>query len=58
MGEALVLDLPGGTYKAEWVDPALGSVLSSATFVHQGGNQELSTPEYKLDIALRIKRVH
>jgi hypothetical protein len=56
-GEALVLDIPGGTYKAEWVAPASGSVLSSATFVHQGGNHELSTPEYELDIALRVKRV-
>jgi hypothetical protein len=56
--EILVLDIPGGTYKAEWVDPALGSVLSSVTFVHEGGNQELSAPAYKLDIALRIKRVH
>lgn len=55
-GEALVLNLPGGTYKAEWVNPALGSVLNSATFVHQGGNRELSTPAYELDIALRIKR--
>jgi hypothetical protein len=56
-GEVLVLDLPGGAYKAEWVDPAMGSVLSPVTFVHQGGNQELSTPDYELDIALRIKRV-
>lgn len=54
----LVLDLPGGTYKADWVDAASGSVQASVTFTHQGGNQDLSTPEYAIDIALRIKRVH
>jgi hypothetical protein len=35
--ETLALDLPAGAYKADWVDPASGSVLRSATFSHQGG---------------------
>jgi hypothetical protein len=56
--ETLVLDLPGGIYKADWVSPASGSVSSSVTFTHQGGKKELDTPAYTLDIALRIKRVH
>jgi hypothetical protein len=56
--ETLTLDLPGGTYKAEWVDPTLGSVVSTVTFTHQGGSQNLTTPEYAVDIALRIKRIH
>ena len=56
--ETMVLDMPGGTYKAEWVDPASGSVISSVTFTHQGGKMELDTPPYTLDIALRIKRAH
>jgi hypothetical protein len=56
--EMLVLDIPGGTYKADWIDPASGAVISTATFTHQGGNQNLTTPEYTVDIALRIKRVH
>jgi hypothetical protein len=55
--ETLVLDLPGGTYRADWVDPASGSVISSATFTHQGGKKNLDTPEHTVDIALRIKRV-
>ncbi len=55
--ETLVLDLPAGSYKADWVDPVSGSTLYSATFVHQGGNQELSTPEYAVDIALGVHRV-
>ena len=56
--EMLVLDIPGGTYKADWIDPASGAVISTATFTHQGGNQNFTTPEYTVDIALRIKRVH
>ncbi len=58
IGEALVLDIPGGTYKAEWVDPAAGSAISSTTFMHQGGEMNLDVPAHTLDIALRIKRVH
>src|SRR5262249_44266179 len=56
--ETFKLNLPGGTYKVDWVEPASGSVLSSATFAHQGGNQPLTTPEHVVDIALRIKRAH
>jgi hypothetical protein len=55
--ETLTLDLPGGTYKAEWVDPASGSVVSTVTFTHGGGSQNLTAPEYTVDIALRIKRI-
>ena len=55
--ENLVLYLPGGTYKADWVDPALGRVISSVTFTHQGGNKDLTAPKHAVDIALRIKRV-
>ena len=54
--ETLVLDLPGGTYQADWVDPASGSVVGSLTFTHQGGNKALVTPAHAVDIALRIKR--
>jgi len=56
--ETLVLDLPGGAYQADWVDPASGSVLNSLAFTHQGGNKTLITPEHTVDIALRIKRTH
>ena len=57
-GETFVLDIPAGTYKADWVDPASGSVMSSVTVTHEGGKMNLDTPEHALDIALRIKRVH
>jgi hypothetical protein len=56
--ETLVLDLPGGTYQADWIDPASGSVVGSLRFTHQGGDKDLTTPEHTVDIALRIKRIH
>jgi hypothetical protein len=52
----LVLDLPAGTYKAEWVDPATGSTIASATLEHKGGKRTLASPRYSVDIALRVKR--
>ncbi len=54
--EKLMLDLPAGRYKAEWVDPANGSVLGQEAFTHEGGNRTLTAPEHSIDIALRIKR--
>ena len=54
---SLVLNLPAGTYKADWIDPATGSVVESSTFQHQGGKRTLSSPRHSVDIALRIKRV-
>jgi hypothetical protein len=55
--ETLTLTMPGGTYKADWVDPASGYVIDTETFTTQGGDQVFTTPEYTVDIALRIKRV-
>ena len=55
--ETFVLDLPGGTYQEDWVDPASGSVISRLKFTHQGGKKHLDTPEHTVDIALRILRV-
>jgi hypothetical protein len=54
--ENLVLNLPAGTYRADWVDPASGSVVGTDTFTHQGGNRTFTTPAHSVDIALRVKR--
>lgn len=56
--ETLVLNLPSGAYRGDWVEPASGSLLNSVTFTHQGGDKALITPEHTIDIALRIKRAH
>jgi hypothetical protein len=53
--ERLTLDLPGGTYQADWVDPSTGVILEQEKFTHAGGQRVMSTPQHKLDVALRIK---
>ncbi len=50
--EKLVINLPAGSYRADWVDPASGRVMASETI--QGGRRTLIAPKYSVDIALRI----
>lgn len=54
--ESLELDLPAGTYKAEWIDPASGATIQSGTIEHKGGRRKFTSPQHSVDIALRIKR--
>jgi len=53
----LAVELPGGTYTAEWVNTKTGNVDKKETFQHTGGNRILHSPKYADDIALRIRRV-
>jgi hypothetical protein len=53
----LVLDLPAGSYTAEWVNTKTGQVDKSEQFKHGGGNKAVTSPAYVEDIALRVKRV-
>src|SRR5205823_2067166 len=52
----LVLDLPPGSYRAEWVNPKTGQADGVTGFKHAGGNKILVSPAYSEDIALRIQR--
>jgi hypothetical protein len=54
--ENLVLNLPPGNYKAEWIDPGSYSTLATEDFQQTGPLHVLDTPTYAIDIALRIKR--
>jgi hypothetical protein len=54
--EHLVLNLAPGNYKAEWIDPASYSTLSTEEFKQTGALRVIDTPTYTIDIALRIKR--
>jgi len=56
--ERLILDLPTGTYRADWVSPSTGVVLGTETFTHPGGRRSVSTPKHAVDIALRIEHQH
>jgi hypothetical protein len=51
----LVLELPAGKFKAEWVSARTGKVAKTETFTHTGGTRMLSSPAYTEDIALRLK---
>jgi len=52
----LILNLPAGSYKAEWLDTKTGRVSAEESFEHSGGDKTLGSPKYAEDIALRIKR--
>jgi hypothetical protein len=53
--DTLVLKgVPSGTYQAEWLEPATGAVKEKKELRWPGGDLTLSTPEYSLDIALRM----
>jgi hypothetical protein len=56
--EKLILDLPAGTYRDDWVNPSTGAVIGTDTFTHPGGQYPLATPKHTVDMALRIKRQH
>jgi hypothetical protein len=56
-GAELTLDLPEGSYRAEWVSPRTGKGEQTEDFKHAGGDRTLTAPAYTEDIALRIKRV-
>jgi hypothetical protein len=52
----LVLDLPAGSYGAEWIDTKTESVAKAEQFEHGGGSRTLASPAYSEDIALRVQR--
>ena len=54
--EPLRLDLPEGQWRAEWVDPMTGAIVSTAD-IRGGGVRALTIPDYALDIALRLRRI-
>lgn len=54
----LAVDLLGGTYQAEWINPQTGQVEKKETFQHRGGIRLLESPSYSDDIALGIKRMN
>jgi hypothetical protein len=53
---SLVLDLPAGPYKVEWVNTKTGRVDKVDSLKSSGEQNALASPSYQADIALRIKR--
>jgi len=54
---ALELHIPAGGYTVEWVSPQTGSVEKSESVQHSGGFLRLQSPDFRTDMALRIKRI-
>ena len=50
----LIVRLPSGTYKVDWVNTKTGVVIGKDRFDHAGGRRTLTSPKYTGDIALRI----
>ena len=48
----LALDLPRGSYRAEWVNTKTGAIDKTEDFDHDGGARKLSSPTYDEDVAL------
>jgi hypothetical protein len=51
----LQLELPAGSYEAEWLGTRSGRIERTERFVSRGNQIELQSPAYTEDIALRIK---
>jgi len=49
-----LLELPVGTYKAEWMSPVTGKIRKNETIRSKGMPLEVVSPGYDTDIALRI----
>jgi hypothetical protein len=52
----VVLELPAGTYRAEWVNTKTGAVAKHEDIDHGGGSRTLASPAYEEDIALRLRK--
>ena len=53
--ENLKVNLPAGEYAAEWINPSDGKTLSNELISQTGSVRTLTSPPYKIDIALRIR---
>jgi hypothetical protein len=52
---SLTVELPAGSYATEWIDTKTGVIAKREKFKHDGGSRRLSAPDFKDDVALRIK---
>lgn len=54
---SITLDLPAGTFKAEWLNVQTGTSEKAENISHNGGAKTLGAPIYQEDIALKIHRM-
>ncbi len=51
-----LISVPAGEYGLEWIEPATGKVLRTEAKTHSGGDFQVETPPYTMDVALRMRR--
>lgn len=51
------MEVPSGSYQAEWMEPTTGNILQTSRIKHAGGELTLSTPEYTTEVALALRRL-
>lgn len=52
----LELELPGGTFHAEWIDPKAGTPVKRDRFAHTAGRRGFEAPAFEDDIALTVRK--
>lgn len=52
--DMLHIDLPSGSYRVEWIDSTTGNILKREQIKHTGDMRIFTSPNYSIDIALRI----
>jgi hypothetical protein len=50
----IIKNVPPDTYIADWKNPADGLLINSVNINHPGGDLILYTPDYKIDISLKM----
>jgi hypothetical protein len=50
----VILDIPSGRYRIEWIDTLTGEIVSTKDLVHSGMPERIRSPKFSNDIALRI----
>ena len=53
---SLVLALPPGHWRAEWLNTTTGTAETAVEFDHAGGQKKLDSPRFTEDVALKIVR--
>jgi hypothetical protein len=54
----LLLELPAGTYTAQWINTKSGAIEKEDLLSHSGGNSRFASPVYEEDIALGLTTVN
>lgn len=52
----LSLDMPSGSYRTEWINPLTGKSEKTEEVQHPGGPRTMSSPAFRDEIALSVKR--